>query len=467
MSSDLQRVDTQDFGPGSGSDNPRIDLARSLGLSEYPGNLRAEPYLIYIENHCFSTARSEEYMRLFIHVIRHFKAIEGSDGNDSTKSIALLLGELLSISGDDYFPESQSDSQERREDVEDAVMYIIGTWTMMLSSFVVVPIAGGIRKVTMAYNMRTQDGVNSLEPHEQSVSALVKGSGLLPDPDQNHFTGNSSNDDITQTALKLIKLLSINPSSSASCASSFKAPMDLSGETINPPQPPTYRNMPPDFLDLESHESLSISATRLNALTLHILGTVSIEWTYNISRHLILSKRNGQHHLQVFALPCAFEAPSFAEETTGIPTNLLHEIRESYSILFNAWPTTPLHAKLGLRFCCWCWACSAHRYRGRAIADCKRACALESRRRHAQAKRSRLGVLSTKTKTAGAARNAFDPMLLALMEYDASSDWTYDMFPHLWARITALEMHLQGSRPWSIWVLFRDRRDTLQFWTFL
>jgi hypothetical protein len=48
MSSDLQRVDTQDFGSGSG--NPRIDLARSLGLSEYPGNLRAEPYLIYFEN---------------------------------------------------------------------------------------------------------------------------------------------------------------------------------------------------------------------------------------------------------------------------------------------------------------------------------------------------------------------------------------------------------------------------------
>jgi hypothetical protein len=459
----------QDFGSGSGSDNPRIELARSLGLSEYPGNLRVEPYLIYIESHCFSRARPEEYTRLFAHVVRHFKAIEGSDGNYVTKSIALLLDELLSVSGDDHFPESQSDSQERREDVEDAVLYIIGTWTMMLSSFVVVPIAGGIRKVTMAYNMRIQGGANSIESYEQSVSALVKGSGLLPDPDQNHFTGNSSNDDITQTALKLIKLLSINPSSSASCASSLKSPMDLSGETFNPPvQPPTYSNMPPDFLDLESHESLSISATRLNALTLHILGTVSIEWTYNISRHLILSKRNGQHYLQVFALPCAFEAPGFAEEITGIPTNLIHEIRESYSILFNAWPTTPLHAKLGLRFCCWCWACSAHRYRRRAIADCKRACALESRRR--QAKRGRLGVLSTKTTAAGAAaaaRNAFDPMLLTLMEYDASSDWTYDIFPHLWARITALEMHLQGSRPWSIWVLFRDRRDTLQFWTFL
>jgi hypothetical protein len=446
MFSALQRTNTQN----PGSDSLRVDLAHSLGLTEYPGNVRAEPYLVYIENHCFSRARPEEYIRLFIQVVEHFKAVDSPDENYATKSIAPLLDEL-SRSGDAYFMETHVESQERRDYVEDTVLYIIGTWTMMLSSFVVVPVAGGIRKVTMAYNMRMQDDPKSRKPYEESVSTLLKGSGLLPEPNQNQSSGDGSYDDITQTALKLINLLSINPSSSASCVSSQEAPMALSGNTINPTQNSTYR-MPPDFLDIESLESLSISAARLNALTLKTFGTVDVEWTYNVSRHMILSKRGGRHFLQVFALPCAFEATSIAEETTGIPSNLLHEIRESYSILLNAWPTKPLHAKLGLRFCCWCWSCSAYRYRKQAIADCKRACALESRRARSKC---------------GSAQNAFDPMLLDLMEYDASSDWTYDIFPHLWSRITALEMHLQTSRPWSIWVLFRDRRDTLQFWTFL
>lgn len=49
--------------------------------------------------------------------------------------------------------------------------------------------------------------------------------------------------------------------------------------------------MPPDFLDIESLESLSISATHLNALTLKILGKVDIEWAYNTSRYMILQAR--------------------------------------------------------------------------------------------------------------------------------------------------------------------------------
>ena len=211
MFSALQRTDTQ----SSRSDNLRICLDHSLGFTEYPENHRAEPYLVYIESHCFSRARLEEYIRLFIQVVEHFKAVDNPDGNYATKSITPLLDEL-SRSGDAYFMETQAESQERRDHVEDTVLYIIGVWTMMLSSFVIVPVAGGIRKVTMAYNMRMQDDSKSLKSYDENVSALIKGSGLLPEPSQN-IGGNGSYDDITQTALKLINLLSINPSSYPSC----------------------------------------------------------------------------------------------------------------------------------------------------------------------------------------------------------------------------------------------------------
>jgi hypothetical protein len=62
--------------------------------------------------------------------------------------------------------------------------------------------------------------------------------------------------------------------------------------------------------------------------------------------------------------------------------------------------------------------------------------------------------------------NEYDPLLVKLMSIEPS-DWTSDMFPYLWSRIMILEEHLEEAKPWSVWVLFCDRRDTLQFWTFL
>ena len=59
----------------------------------------------------------------------------------------------------------------------------------------------------------------------------------------------------------------------------------------------------------------------------------------------------------------------------------------------------------------------------------------------------------------------FDPLLVELM-VNEPSDWTPELFPSLWSRIVVLEEHLTTAKPWNIWILFRDQRDTLQFWTF-
>lgn len=206
--------------------------------------------------------------------------------------------------------------------------------------------------------------------------------------------------------------------------------------------------------DPDPLESLSIKATRLNAFTLDVLSAVEVSWTHNISRHMLLSRHGGRNTLEIFALPCALGATT--SKAIGIPLEYAQEIRESYGILFNAWPAEPMHAKLGfflgIRKLCQCWSCCAHRYRRRIISSCKESSDLKSSR--------------TKD-TIDTVRSEFDPMLVNLMNNDTPPDWTYDFFPCLWPRIILLEQHLRTSRPWSIWVLFCDRRDTMQFWTFL
>jgi len=60
----------------------------------------------------------------------------------------------------------------------------------------------------------------------------------------------------------------------------------------------------------------------------------------------------------------------------------------------------------------------------------------------------------------------FDGHIKHLIEREPI-DWSVDEFPRFWPRILALDKCLQEARPWNFWVLFRDRRDTLQYWTFL
>lgn len=153
--------------------------------------------------------------------------------------------------------------------------------------------------------------------------------------------------------------------------------------------------------------------------------------------------------LELSSLPCAFEA---------ITTPL--EIQSSYALLFKVWPRILLHAKLGsslgMHRLCQCLHCSAHRYRKTCIDACKRAAGADPR--HVR----KMGW--------HVVQSHYDPLLEALMAHRSAvdmRDWTPDDFPCLWARIVRLEQHLQTSRPWSIWVLFRDKRDTVQFWTFL
>jgi hypothetical protein len=183
------------------------------------------------------------------------------------------------------------------------------------------------------------------------------------------------------------------------------------------------------------------------------LADTRICWTLNLSRHLLLTKIRGQYVVEVFALPCMLRGSSMLVKA-GVPAPLIHEIQESYSILFNPFGSRSNHRRIGrvigLSYWCWCRSCASLRLRQREIKSLKGKTTAASKRR-----------------AGDRAKSEFDPLLEILMENPEREDWSYALFPHLWPRIIVLEEHLHATKPWNFWVLFRDRRDTLQFWTFL
>jgi hypothetical protein len=426
------------------------ELAHALGFPDYPTCTTAEPYLNYITNRYIGRGTLEGYLKLAIHVVQYFEVV------DPAKSIQELL-DTLTTSSNDYFSDTKVGSQTRHEDVEDTVLYVIGVWTMLLSSFVHLPVAGGARKIALAYSIRAQEniGPSAYEPYEENVAGLIKGSGLLPTAGHWTLPGSSGDDTMRmKAAMQQMAMLKGSPTSSIRSQPSPSASVHSLQKLYTVGRAHTHMSL--RFLDdLDSLESLHVAAFRLNAYTMSVFGAVDIAWTHNISRHMLLCKRSGRYVLELFALPCALSASTLTSDAVGITPEYAQEVRESYSILFNAWSETPRHAKLGkflgaIRFC-WCWSCSAHRYRRQVTAQYRKL----SEKRIPGVKRHRSSYASE-----------YDPLLLELMRNEPS-DWTPELFPSLWSRIMILEEHLQTSKPWNIWILFRDRRDTLQFWTFL
>ncbi|KAB2109329.1 hypothetical protein AG0111_0g2665 [Alternaria gaisen] len=416
----------------------RTDLARTLGFPNYPHDAAAEPYLNYLTNRCIGSDTMEAYIRLLIRVVKYFDGVPA--GSSVMRSIQGLL---------DVESSSPAYIQQSHEDVEDTVLYVIGTWTLLLSSFIHVPLAGGLRKVTAAYNLRTHGSACGNQPYGEDLARLVLRSGLLPVPI--HYLP-PDHTICKNGSFQSAAMLSPFPRPLSASFSTSQVDAGASASTCIDDD--LQRRVSLGFLhDLDSLESLTIDATRLNAYTLNVFGAVDIAWTHNVSRHLSLSKRDGRHILEIFSLPCALDATSL--KLGGITNDLAQEIRETYALLFNASHKIPRHTKLarilGVGSFCWCRFCSMRRHRNHAIMSYKRF----SKHRTLGAKKAQ------RTHS-----SEYDPLLVKLMS-SQSSEWTPDMFPHLWARIMILEEHLEEAKPWSVWVLFRDRRDTLQFWTFL
>ena len=412
------------------SSKARETLAHTLGFHDYPTNATAAPYMNYIVNQHRGRDKLESYLRLFTFVVNFFcKGTIDEDGNRVPATISGLVDHLVAQTSHEMFQDTGEDRATRVAVVEDNVMCIIGVWTMMLSSFELLP--NGLRKIGVAYNAQVQAAPRDTRHHyEETVASLVKRSRLVPGCGRWGETMD----------------------------------IDLSATLQDRDVTETKSDIDFNFMDRpDYYETMSIKATRLNACRLSVIGGVDIVWTFNVSRHMILSRRSEQHLfaargrfvLELFALPCAFSHDNQIPDGMVITPDQRQEIYESYGLLFTAWPE-PLHVKygryLGVRRFCWCWAFSAHRFHHQTTEMYK----------------TLSGMDPDWTKSKGSPKVEFDPMLVTLINASTqSSDWSNDMLPSLWPRIIILENHLRTAKPKSIWALLRDRRDTLQYYTFL
>ncbi|KAJ4356651.1 uncharacterized protein N0V89_004687 [Didymosphaeria variabile] len=308
------------------SNHLRIALAHALGYDDYPNDLRAEPHLRYIENRHIGRGTLEEYLALFLRVIKHFsvhheKPTETPVGSHSIRE---LLDAFTGADGEAMFADTKAGSVSRKEDVEDTVMYMVGTWAMLLSSFVQLP--NGFRKVTLAYKLQAE--VHK-EAYDEDLAGLLRRSYLLPRSNTESDPAKAAlDDDIVRTAAKLVSLLS--RSSAAEGNSLLGTPSSRSLLTQSTLGPTRRWDSLYQVDAMDSLEAMAIRASRLNAFTLNVFAAVEISWTYNISRHMMLSRIGGRYVLELFALPCALNADSLTSSAVGISSELAQEIQESY-----------------------------------------------------------------------------------------------------------------------------------------
>ncbi len=463
----------------------RIELAHSLGFAEYPADPVAAPYLNYIENRRRGLGTSDDYLDLFRRVVLFFQdptETPGTQNEDDRRgrtratlpnkcapqpTIRTFISMLSRAAAEPLFASAPVNSTFREELIADTIIYILGVWTMMLGCFVQLP--AGHRQVEVAYCIR-QGEAESRIALEETPEGLLRGSGLLPSKEEGRgmLKGRNGSGGVGEAFQGLLeamvsgmdgalqnspadrKLRSAIVSYIAAANRSTQAHVSAFPSSLDARSP--YATSAIDLhSSLDVLEAASVKSATLNACTLSSLAGVRIHWTANLSRHLLISSRASGPVLELFALPCIFRGARKSLQASGLPADLVQEIQESYSLLFNTASPTPLHAwmsrVLGLRRWCWCWSCSGRRLREHEMN---------------RLKREPLG-----EKWGSDTKSEFDPHLAMLITMPAQEDWSYELFPNLWSRISALEEHLHKAKPWNFWVLFRDRRDTLQFWTFL
>ena len=302
--------------------------------------------------------------------------------------------------------------------IKDNVLLVLGVWTLMQKYY--IPLRHNNRRILQAYCKRQSPDSPYDEDSGLRVAfpTLVCECGLLPHEGEDH-----ANEETTKAAASA-STLNLLSNSVASPAFALHESLDF--------------------------ESLSIKASALNAFKLTTLAGVRIIWTNNISRHLLLSKHAQKYYLELFMLPCALQDGSrSALLDLKAFRNIGTEILCSYSTLFHPKKPTLFHRCfgpcIGLRFWCWCLHCSSFRLARREL--------------------KRLRENSTPMAPYDDALRLLTRERPTGWKIDADV-WKQNDFKHLWPRIVALESHIQCAKPWNFWVIFRDRRDTVQFWTF-
>jgi len=198
--------------------------------------------------------------------------------------------------------------------------------------------------------------------------------------------------------------------------------------------------------DPNTYYPMSIPAEALNLSKLATLAGIHVHWTDNIARHLLLSSHAGASYVELYAFPCMLRRSEEMYTPTGVTKAYINEVSKSYAILFRPRHTIATTHRVAnwfgaRRLFCWCLSCTSYRL-------------------------TQLEFRAIQSERAQYAGIIFDPVLHEVSG-DKRTDWSQGSYPNLWARVMALQAALQDAKPWSFWVLFRDRREKLPFWTFL
>lgn len=417
--------------------NTRTALRIALGLkgSADDPDMKAssfEPYLDYIESSWPGRGSKEDFLRFFADVASHFSSapvaheFDGQNASEPSRSIQQYIGSLIASPDHYYFPDTLPGSLSRAASVTEIVLLVLGTWLLLQPYF--VPSRRDQRCIVLAFCLGRKKPYSESEGLAVPLTQLLTQSGLLPSADEMVLSG-------PDTSMAVVD-----------------------GDTALTPFQ-LHSSMGP----LES----LVSPRRLNAVKLSTLGRVKFVWTPNIARHLLLSRNGERHCLELFAFPCALQSGGGKInpliKTGLLSAELVDEIEASYATLFHPAKASRAHRALarvlGLRHWCWCLDCASYRLRRQVLAPLKTS---DDKLLH---KNDRARHYASAASTC---RVKFDARLEVLMQRDASQwQWDRTEFTQLWPRILALDAHLERTRPWSFWVIFRDRRDTVQYWTFL
>jgi hypothetical protein len=197
----------------------------------------------------------------------------------------------------------------------------------------------------------------------------------------------------------------------------------------------------------------AIERADLNIYTLRKYANITIQWTDNLSRHLLLTRPGGKDVLEIFDRPSIL----LAQPPIGVKPDLMSEILHSYGILF-----APETKHSWLSWYPWETVWRLHRAsRKRAL----RKAAVKTLQENSCQEHN------------GQKISLFDetiPMLVGIENKHSATirltqpyDWDEDEFPNLWPRIEKLYDFQRTAKPWKLGVLLSDTRDSAQFWGFL
>jgi len=441
----------------------KSELKKILRIKKAPNG--SEAYFLHIGNRATARRSSnffseQDYLRYFVDMVKYFTARSGKEKKaPETLSIGAFIKYVL-----EDLEKHRGDKSPLRDSkidlldtITDQVFCMLGAWLAMESYF-----QEGSQR-TRPIERTTGDDATQLKPAvECNLDELLYRCPAVP------CIGKSDVHKLWQTSSSVKDTAGGTKTSDSNDAGAQNRQTSGALSELLP------RGEFDPSLDLE--ESSYITVSDLNLYTLKTLAAVDVHWTTNMARHLLLSKSHGRTTVEVFSLPSTLST-AFPRAMSG---SLVQEVASSYVRLFNIdldvgsyiiisntmqphnatilSPHRSIAERMILRsLWCWCRKCAYCRASRQALTSLKRemCCPLDGR--HSVESGSEGGQGSP-------GFDLFDPAIWFYMGPSPKRDWKPETFPSLWPRIVALREYQDRAKPWNLRSLFRDRRDTANWW---